>query len=280
MEGDQNKPDHNAGTLHFNPLPPHGGRHIIRNRRIGHTHFNPLPPHGGRLRLTPGIYPRASNFNPLPPHGGRLYQWIYTSPVLPFQSTPSAWRETIININRRPVRRISIHSLRMEGDSIPILYTSFLSNFNPLPPHGGRHPEEKPTPCNNDYFNPLPPHGGRQPCYRRTSYAQKISIHSLRMEGDIGHTQIDTHSRYFNPLPPHGGRQPPALTYKTLRQKFQSTPSAWRETSLLYLSRFHVVDFNPLPPHGGRRDLSILKLCYRILFQSTPSAWRETSATT
>ena len=34
--------------------------------------------------------------------------------------------------------------------------------------------------------------------------------------------------------------------------KFQSTPSAWRETYLLQRSRLHLVHFNPLPPHGGR----------------------------
>ena len=57
-----------------------------------------------------------------------------------------------------------------------------------------------------------------------------ISIHSLRMEGDacveIGIKEV----KYFNPLPPHGGR----LYYGTDGQlyfTFQSTPSAWRETT-------------------------------------------------
>ena len=49
-----------------------------------------------------------------------------------------------------------------------------------------------------------------------------ISIHSLRMEGD------DT-LPYNRGLPPHGGR--PRL-YESIRNPstFQSTPSAWRET--------------------------------------------------
>ena len=36
-------------------------------------------------------------------------------------------------------------------------------------------------------------------------------------------------------------------------RKFQSTPSAWRETTD-HLQRNYGQDFNPLPPHGGRRS--------------------------
>ncbi len=102
-----------------------------------------------------------------------------------FQSTPSAWRETLVNTGAYPV---SVH-------------------FNPLPPHGGRlsyHTE----PANRDKFqstpsawretyrcaahdkavgdfNPLPPHGGRHGSVRRIPDLCGISIHSLRMEGDL-----------------------------------------------------------------------------------------------
>ena len=37
-----------------------------------------------------GVY----NFNPLPPHGGRQGGSREKLPVMLFQSTPSAWRET------------------------------------------------------------------------------------------------------------------------------------------------------------------------------------------
>ena len=123
------------------------------------------------------------NFNPLPPHGGRReIADIQTADML-FQSTPSAWRETFwfdresfpehISIhslrmegdhfaqNHFRVIGISIHSLRMEGDSNPKLHAGWYKNFNPLPPHGGRHCSE---------LSDIP--GGT------------ISIHSLRMEGD------------------------------------------------------------------------------------------------
>ena len=145
-----------------------------------------------------------------------------------FQSTPSAWRETMCN-----------------GYDIPMSY-----HFNPLPPHGGRPylrytsagtPRFQSTPSawretdkkggirhNGDYFNPLPPHGGRLFIFVRSDVESVISIHSLRMEGDLLTALWRRAYFHFNPLPPHGGRQI-ALSHPELQQYF-----------------------NPLPPHGGR----------------------------
>ena len=94
MEGDTFPLCPNRWAYHFNPLPPHGGRHKWDKMEIIELHFNPLPPHGGRhqiqyLRLIYYLY-----FNPLPPHGGRHFDEL-------------SLRDTI---------DISIHSLRMEGD--------------------------------------------------------------------------------------------------------------------------------------------------------------------
>ena len=127
-----------------------------------------------------------------------------------FQSTPSAWRETICGYNENQFTGISIHSLRMEGDL---------------------------------------QRGERV----RTKH--RISIHSLRMEGDLICISLDALTTDFNPLPPHGGR-PSSTHFSGRRKKFQSTPSAWRETC------------NTRSSDHGR------------LFQSTPSAWRETKSTT
>ena len=124
----------------------------------------------------------------------------------------------------------------------------------------------------------------------------KISIHSLRMEGDGTMSSPPSPTLYFNPLPPHGGRRGSALIC-SMHQKFQSTPSAWRETHFavvhanIAIISIHSLrmegdpcpvagsqttnDFNPLPPHGGRRLLGV-PLPAVITFQSTPSAWRET----
>ena len=71
----------------------------------------------------------------------------------------------------------------MEGDSGRLLKMLEINDFNPLPPHGGRLVQNSPVP-----------------------EIQKISIHSLRMEGDAIVNRPVLVSRDFNPLPPHGGR--------------------------------------------------------------------------
>ncbi len=106
------------------------------------------------------------------------------------------------------------------------------------------------------HFNPLPPHGGRPAVTVRCMGTSPISIHSLRMEGDL----------------PGACAFLPSIS-------FQSTPSAWRETADCICLAFWHRHFNPLPPHGGRRHFyhSFLFFC---IFQSTPSAWRETISCT
>ena len=147
-----------------------------------------------------------------------------------FQSTPSAWRETrILCVNPSPVQ-ISIHSLRMEGDWV----------------------------CDNCYeeemdFNPLPPHGGRP------------------------YTQLGTgFSTHFNPLPPHGGR-PGKKRTSSAGKRFQSTPSAWRETRPWCYQR-HGQPFQSTPSAWRETYNKIIFEIGGISFQSTPSAWRETAA--
>ena len=61
---------------------------------------------------------KASHFNPLPPHGGRLDKITEQDYADLFQSTPSAWRETILTLGICAAACISIHSLRMEGDTL------------------------------------------------------------------------------------------------------------------------------------------------------------------
>ena len=64
-----------------------------------------------------------------------------------------------VNVERKG---ISIHSLRMEGDLLSQVVSLPYLDFNPLPPYGGRL------------------------MTRITVFAHRlISIHSLRMEGDL-----------------------------------------------------------------------------------------------
>ena len=81
-----------------------------------------------------------------------------------------------------------------------------------------------------------------------------ISIHSLRVEGDMVPVILPPDSGNFNPLPPCGGRQVERAD-QLYRAPFQSTPSVWRET-----------------------DEAIAAVAAQRAFQSTPSVWRETAA--
>ena len=82
---------------------------------------------------------------------------------------------------------ISIHSLRMEGDSSFLLIDFMVHHFNPLPPYGGRLLRSRLSIDCVINFNPLPPYGGRLCDNIRRDFGISISIHSLRMEGDLRH---------------------------------------------------------------------------------------------
>ena len=102
-----------------------------------------------------------------------------------FQSTPSVWRETTSVPSGSTVISISIHSLRVEGDGKGVhLDHNAVSDFNPLPPCGGR-PKDQISLRLTRYFNPLPPCGGRRFPYKGKAHVDGISIHFLRVEGDM-----------------------------------------------------------------------------------------------
>ena len=95
-----------------------------------------------------------------------------------FQSTPSVWRETKKLRDRYPNGFISIHSLRMEGDTVLVRQIGKIKTFQSTPS-----------------------------VWRETVMAGVlvvdflISIHSLRMEGDtepllplVCHGRISIHS--------------------------------------------------------------------------------------
>ena len=118
MEGDSRHCACGRSQLHFNPLPPHGGRLPFSNRRFTDSTFQSTPSawrethwHNGQsitrqFQSTPSAWREtvslmdsarpSRDFNPLPPHGGR--------PVCMMLFTAK--------------KRISIHSLRMEGDTV------------------------------------------------------------------------------------------------------------------------------------------------------------------
>ena len=170
---------------------------------------------------------------------------------------------------------ISIHSLRVEGDCPRKFSRGGETNFNPLPPRGGRH-----------YaigihlffvlFQSTPSAWRETGLTRPLCVFHVISIHSLRVEGDPG--------------------TPTAVLSACV---FQSTPSAWRETPIIPSVLLMVcISIHSLRVEGdrqhksnsARQDISIHSLrvegdfvtYYSVtppyVFQSTPSAWRETAA--
>ena len=205
MEGDRTSLSRDPQNTYFNPLPPHGGRRVCTGgcpiREAISIHSLRME---GDFRLA-GKQGLLLHFNPLPPHGGRLLSIFPSGGTAQFQSTPSAWRETIQYTQQRPRAAISIHSLRMEGDIV--FYRIFPS-------------------C--QHFNPLPPHGGRQ-C-KIKELESEVQFQSTPSAWRETHHRLFPRSatRNFNPLPPQGGRQD------------------------VYDTEQHPVDFNPLPPHGGR----------------------------
>ena len=169
---------------------------------------------------------------------------------------------------------ISIHSLRMEGDKrFPILFDNLCISIHSLRMEGdGTLVAKKSTIA---YFNPLPPHGGRPSSKTATCRHWKISIHSLRMEGDEISRIVIRSRRNFNPLPPHGRRLHSRFSMM-FRRKFQSTPSAWRETMEMEILRSIDFDIFQSTPSAWRETITGFGKSFGRLFQSTPSAWRET----
>ena len=122
--------------------------------------------------------------------------------------------------------------------------------------------------CGGVYFNPLPPHGGRQDKLPVEANFENISIHSLRMEGDLvlppGHKQrelISIHSlRMEGDLYPYGYSDASDISIHSLRMEGDTAYPD--QTNQGY-------NFNPLPPHGGRLSyVSDIPSCVTISIHS------------
>ena len=146
------------------------------------------------FQSTPSAW-RETDVQLTPLHALQLFQstpsaWretvqILRSQVNPiFQSTPSVWRETLSGFHSFQCFTISIHSLRMEGDNCSHRVTLQNVHFNPLPPYGGRL-------IRSYRFIWTAVFQSTPSVWRETENSvdetgrQHISIHSLRMEGDI-----------------------------------------------------------------------------------------------
>ena len=196
-----------------------------------------------------------ADFNPLPPCGGR----------------PDS-----INLDGIAAT-ISIHSLRAEGDKKPLRLSENRQLFQSTPSVRRETLLYIAAAARASDFNPLPPCGGRpQSCTCLTADIL-ISIHSLRAEGDFCYNLNNYREEYFNPLPPCGGRQTITAVSVHSRSNFNPLPPCGgRLKSLLYSVLYALISIHSLRAEG---DLfPKVKAIPHAKFQSTPSVRRETSA--
>ena len=170
-------------------------------------------------------------------------------------------------------------------------------DFYPRPPGGGRHTCSTPPTRRSLNFYPRPPGGGRPCANCCCTCFSAISIHALRVEGDVRAPASRRLRSYFYPRPPGGGRLE-ARRRDFEQAEFLSTPSGWRATissqiAMLQLRiSIHALrvegdfcrqalqratyNFYPRPPGGGRRVRKNILYVFFYEFLSTPSGWRAT----
>ena len=245
-----------CGVLHdFNPLPPCGGRQAeMPKASATFFYFNPLPPCGGRLPA--GMMAgNASYFNPLPPCGGRPLRRICGADQQRISIHSLRVEGDVRGLHEPLISQISIHSLRVEGD---LAMRQGRLDGIAISIHSLR--------VEGDAW--LRDHG---------YLIKRISIHSLRVEGDLLSQGCRGLARNFNPLPPCGGR-PNVIVSDLLDAVFQSTPSVWRETCVGRFVYLHKI-FQSTPSVWRETEALINAGAVHFRFQSTPSVWRETEDT-
>ena len=101
-----------------------------------------------------------------------------------------------------------------------------------------------------------------------------ISIHALRVEGDVLLPAPNSKPAYFYPRPPGGGRRARNGYYQT-DGAFLSTPSGWRATyNADRMGLTTDISIHALRVEG---DASLSRQIYESKrFLSTPSGWRAT----
>ena len=193
-----------------------------------------------------GTHRGRGHFNPLPPCGGR--------------------QKSLCNVSAGDA--ISIHSLRVEGDSSWYNIISTRHRFQSTPSVWRETTLYRIYSTQEDIsIHSLRVEGDT--LQRIADTLNAISIHSLRVEGDTINSLCSISSAYFNPLPPCGGRLVRFCPAFCIRSAFQSTPSVWRETIDGYKNVDRLKHFNPLPPCGGRLPFEIVS-CRHIDFNPLP----------
>ena len=172
--------------------------------------------------------PTPGNFYPRPPGGGRQTgnvtgihtHWIsiHALRVEGDEDYAGNFGQAMISIHALRVegdhdpgrfprhdRGISIHALRVEGDNEEVSDVDIDGYFYPRPPGGGRRRRPAQFPPRLLFLST--PSGWRA-TGRCASVRQRvvISIHALRVEGDVVTFQEIIQNVHFYPRPPGGGR--------------------------------------------------------------------------
>ena len=281
--------------LHFNPLPPYGGRRCLFSMRKRFPHFNPLPPYGGRHQQISCRKVRTISIHSLRMEGDPFGELLHSRSYISIHSLRMEG-DCVIVAAALNLGIISIHSLRMEGDCIDAMAeTQGVISIHSLRMEGDL--VQHPSISDRCHFNPLPPYGGRllrmgghcihwtfqstPSVWRETLHFDVaifwifISIHSLRMEGDFRCFQNILLMFIFQSTPSVWRETFAGWLRPVDPEIFQSTPSVWRETVVVGFSP----DFERISIHSLRMEGDNTIVVTRqedISFQSTPSVWRET----
>ena len=160
MEGDAVSLEPYRRTAYFNPLPPHGGRQLTQHRFASHC---VISIHSLRMEGDPknGTQKEGENaFQSTPSAWRETVNSTHFSGRQKFQSTPSAWRETL---------RRAIHKRPYGFQSTPSAWRETrherryckCNRFQSTPSAWRETRFVVPHMRQTDHFNPLPPHGGR-----------------------------------------------------------------------------------------------------------------------
>ena len=103
-------------------------------------------------------------------------------------------------------------------------------------------------------FYPRPPRGGRPASFATGSAINLISIHALREEGDRTTSATTSCAAYFYPRPPRGGRRRGLQDHCHDLDFYPRPPRGGRLVAAPPTKP--AVDFYPRPPRGGRRHRS------------------------
>ena len=152
--------------------------------------------------------------------------------LIEFLSTPSGWRATRVVIEAHGLPTFLSTPSGWRATSRRPLWTAVLDNFYPRPPGGGRPRRVRP----------------------RLSRC-RISIHALRVEGDMRSSICLPLLANFYPRPPGGGRQA-NLRLSVNVIVFLSTPSGWRATTgSKNLSPVRFISIHALRVEGDKRQV-------------------------